>query len=307
MSKLSEEEKIPFTEHLEELRRRLLISFAAIAVGFLISYFFSKQLFEILMRPLIVALPPKSTLIFTSLPEAFFTYLKVSLLSGIFLASPLVLYEIWAFISPGLYKHEKKYVIPFVVFSSLFFIGGALFGYFVVFPFGFKFFLSFATDYIRPMPTIKEYFGFCAKLLFAFGVIFELPLFVLFLSRIGIVTHRMLRKQRKYAILIIFIVSAILTPPDAMTQLMMAGPLLALYEISVWVARVFGKKSLEEEEKEKRKKGRKKRERKDKETHPPNPSGNKEEKTAMGETKSTEPEDEEELSPEEESENLDKS
>jgi len=247
MSPLKEEEKLPFTDHLEELRRRLIISVIAIAVGFIVSYFFSKQLFEILMKPLIISLPPKSTLIFTSLPEAFFTYLKVSLLSGIFLASPVVLYEMWAFISPGLYKHEKRYVVPFVLFSSIFFIGGALFGYFVVFPFGFKFFLGFATDYIRPMPTIKEYFGFCAKLLFAFGVIFELPLFVLFLSRIGIVNEKMLRKQRKYAILLVFVTSAILTPPDVMTQLMMAGPLLALYEIRIWVAKVFGRKKPDEE------------------------------------------------------------
>ncbi|RTZ92433.1 MAG: twin-arginine translocase subunit TatC [Deltaproteobacteria bacterium] len=247
---IDEEQKLPFTEHLEELRRRLVISVIAIAVGFIVSYFFSKQLFEILMKPLIASLPPKSTLIFTSLPEAFFTYLKVSLLAGIFMASPVVLYEMWAFISPGLYSHEKRYVVPFVLFSSIFFIGGALFGYFVVFPFGFKFFLGFATDYIRPMPTIKEYFGFCAKLLFSFGVIFELPLFVLFLSKIGLVNDRMLRKQRKYAILLVFVASAILTPPDVMTQLMMAGPLLALYEISIWVARIFGKKKPEEEEEE---------------------------------------------------------
>ncbi len=246
---IDEETKLPFTDHLEELRKRLIISVIAVAAGFIVSYFFSKQLFEILMKPLIVALPPRSTLIFTSLPEAFFTYLKVSLLAGIFIASPVVLYEIWAFISPGLYKHEKRYVIPFVFFSSIFFIGGALFGYFVVFPFGFKFFLGFATDYIRPMPTIKEYFGFCAKLLFAFGVIFELPLFVLFLARLGIINDRILRKQRKYAILLVFIASAILTPPDVMTQLMMAGPLLALYEISIWVAKIFGKKpNVEEEE-----------------------------------------------------------
>ncbi len=292
MSKrISEEDKIPFTEHLEELRRRLIISVIAVAVGFLVSYFFSKQLFEILMRPLIVSLPPKSTLIFTSLPEAFFTYLKVSLLSGVFLASPVVLYEIWAFISPGLYGHEKKYVIPFVIFSSVFFVGGALFGYFVVFPFGFKFFLGFATDYIRPMPTIKEYFGFCAKLLFAFGVIFELPLFVLFLSKIGIVNDRMLRKQRKYAILIVFIVSAILTPPDAMTQLMMAGPLLALYEISIWVAKIFGRKPLPEEDEEEEVE-----EESEEEPGQDNPSGDG----------STDPEAHEGLSPEEESEISDK-
>ena len=295
MSPLTEEEKLPFTDHLEELRRRLIISVIAIAVGFIVSYFFSKQLFEILMKPLIVSLPPKSTLIFTSLPEAFFTYLKVSLLSGIFLASPVVLYEMWAFISPGLYKHEKRYVVPFVLFSSIFFIGGALFGYFVVFPFGFKFFLGFATDYIRPMPTIKEYFGFCAKLLFAFGVIFELPLFVLFLSRIGIVNEKMLRKQRKYAILLVFVTSAILTPPDVMTQLMMAGPLLALYEISIWVAKVFGRKRVEEEPDE---------EEDDDGAITPGDTPDKEEQETpeTGDTR-----EENGLSPEEEAEELDKS
>ncbi len=295
MSPLTEEEKLPFTDHLEELRRRLIISVIAIAVGFIVSYFFSKQLFEILMKPLIVSLPPKSTLIFTSLPEAFFTYLKVSLLSGIFLASPVVLYEMWAFISPGLYKHEKRYVVPFVLFSSIFFIGGALFGYFVVFPFGFKFFLGFATDYIRPMPTIKEYFGFCAKLLFAFGVIFELPLLVLFLSRIGIVNEKMLRKQRKYAILLVFVASAILTPPDVMTQLMMAGPLLALYEISIWVAKVFGRKRVEEEPNE---------EEDDDGAITPGdtPDKGKQETPETGDTR-----EEDELSPEEEAEEQDKS
>lgn len=296
MTTAEEDKKIPFTEHLEELRRRLLISAAAVAVGFLISYFFSKQLFEILMKPLIISLPPKSTLIFTSLPEAFFTYLKVSLLSGIFLTSPIVLYEIWAFISPGLYKHEKRYVIPFVFFSSIFFIGGALFGYFVVFPFGFKFFLGFATEYIRPMPTIKEYFGFCAKLLFAFGVIFELPLFVLFLSKIGIVNYRMLRKQRKYAILLVFVTSAILTPPDVMTQLMMAGPLLALYEISIWVAKIFGRERVAEDLEEN-----------EEDADTGIPSGERKEEEGKEGSESVDSKVEDELSPEEESEELDKS
>ena len=250
MSALPEEEKKSFSDHLEDLRHCLIVSAIAIAVGFVACYFFKEKLSEILMRPLVASLPPKSTLIFTSLPEAFFTYLKVSLLGGIFLAAPVVLYQLWAFVSPGLYKNEKRYVVPFVLFSSIFFIGGALFGYFVVFPFGFEFFLGFATEYIRPMPTIKEYFGFAAKLLFAFGVIFELPLFVLFLARIGLVNAKMMRKYRKYAILMVFVASAILTPPDVMTQLMMAGPLLILYEISVWVASAFGRKGKEEKEEE---------------------------------------------------------
>lgn len=302
MTPAVEDKKIPFTEHLEELRRRLLISAAAVAVGFLISYFFSKQLFEILMKPLIISLPPKSTLIFTSLPEAFFTYLKVSLLSGIFLTSPIVLYEIWAFISPGLYKHEKRYVIPFVFFSSIFFIGGALFGYFVVFPFGFKFFLGFATEYIRPMPTIKEYFGFCTKLLLAFGVIFELPLFVFFLSKIGIINDRILRKQRKYAILLIFIASAILTPPDVMTQLMMAGPLLALFEISIWVAKIFGRERVAEDLEENEEDADA-----NADTDTGIPSGDREEDGGKEGSESVDSKVEDELSPEEESEELDKS
>jgi len=254
MSTLPEEEKKSFSDHLEDLRHCLIVSAIAIAVGFVACYFFKEKLFEILMRPLVASLPPKSTLIFTSLPEAFFTYLKVSLLGGIFLATPVVLYQLWAFVSPGLYKNEKRYVIPFVLFSSIFFVGGALFGYFVVFPFGFEFFLGFATEYIRPMPTIKEYFGFAAKLLFAFGVIFELPLFVLFLARIGLVNAKMMRKYRKYAILMVFVASAILTPPDVMTQLMMAGPLLILYEISVWVAGAFGRKVKKGEEEDEEKK-----------------------------------------------------
>jgi len=250
MSTIPEEEKKSFTEHLEDLRHCLIVSAIAVAAGFVVCYFFKERLFGILMQPLVVSLPPKSTLIFTSLPEAFFTYLKVSLLGGIFLSAPLVLYQLWTFVSPGLYRNEKRYVIPFVLFSTIFFVGGALFGYFVVFPFGFKFFLGFTTEYIRPMPTIKEYFGFAAKLLFAFGVIFELPLFVLFLARIGLVNAKMMRKYRKYAILMVFVASAILTPPDVMTQLMMAGPLLILYEISVWVASAFGRKAKEKEEEE---------------------------------------------------------
>jgi sec-independent protein translocase protein TatC len=241
---------MPLTAHLEELRRRLIICAIAVGIGFGGSYYFAPEMFEILMAPLAEALPPESTLIFTGVTEAFFTFLKVAILAGVFASSPLLLYEIWAFVAPGLYAKEKKYVIPFVIFSTLFFVGGALFGYFVVFPYGFKFLLGFATEAIRPMPRIKEYFSLASKLLLAFGVVFELPLFVFFLTKMGLVTHRFLIKQFKYALLIMFSISAILTPPDVVTQLMMAGPLLALYGVSIIVAKVFGKKSPEEEEAE---------------------------------------------------------
>jgi sec-independent protein translocase protein TatC len=241
---------MPITAHLEELRGRLITCAVAVGIGFAGSYYFAPKMFEVLMAPLVRVLPPDSTLIFTGITEAFFTYLKVAILAGIFVSSPLILYEIWAFVSPGLYTHERKYVIPFVIFSTMFFIGGALFGYFIVFPYGFKFLLGFATDFIRPLPSIKEYFSLASKLLLAFGVVFELPLFVFFLTKMGLVNQRILIKHFKYALLLIFSISAILTPPDVATQIMMAGPLLVLYGVSIIVAKVFGKESKKAEDTE---------------------------------------------------------
>jgi sec-independent protein translocase protein TatC len=241
------EEKQTFIEHLEELRKRLIISLIAVGMGFVISYIFSKEIFHLLMIPLIKVLPPGASMIFTNLPEAFFTYLKVALLAGIFVASPVVLYQIWLFVAPALYSHEKRYAIPFVIFSTLLFVGGASFGYFIVFPFGFKFFISFATDFIQPAPKLKEYLSFCSILLLTFGLVFELPLFIFFLSKLGVVDARMLSRNRRYVILGIFVIAAILTPPDVVTQIMMAGPLLLLYEVSIWIAKIFGRKKEKEE------------------------------------------------------------
>ncbi|WP_243547148.1 twin-arginine translocase subunit TatC [Pseudodesulfovibrio tunisiensis] len=174
--------------------------------------------------------------------EAFFSHIKVAVVAGLFLVSPYLFAQIWGFIAPGLYDHERKWVVPMAMVSALFFTAGALFGYFIVFPFGFDFFASFATTEIAFTPKLNEYLSFCLKLLFAFGVVFELPLFIFFLARLGIVSSKGLRKKRKYAILVSFIVSAILTPPDPFTQTLMAGPLIILYELGVWVAYFFGKK-----------------------------------------------------------------
>ncbi|HSO20553.1 MAG TPA: twin-arginine translocase subunit TatC [Desulfosarcina sp.] len=243
---MNDDDKIPFTSHLEELRRRLIIAFIAVAVGFAASYGFKEQLFEILVRPLKLVMAEGDTLIFTNLPEAFFTYLKVAFLTGIGLASPVIFYQFWLFVAPGLYDKEKRLLLPIMFLSTFFFVGGAMFGYFIVFPFGFEFFLGFATETIRPMPSMKEYLGFAAKLLLAFGIVFELPLVITFLARLGIVSVPFLKKNRKYAILLFFVGSAILTPPDVVTQVMMALPLMLLYEISILGARVFGRKSLEE-------------------------------------------------------------
>ncbi|MCK5514134.1 MAG: twin-arginine translocase subunit TatC [Deltaproteobacteria bacterium] len=244
------EEKSPFTSHLDELRKRIIICIVAVAVGFFGSYFFAEQIFDILIKPLQAELPPDSMFIFTGLPEAFFVYLKLSLFGGILLASPVLLWEVWCFVAPGLYDQEKKYVYPFVIFSTLLFATGVSFGYFVVFPIAFKFFMGYSSEIIKPLPSIKEYLNFSCKLLFAFGVVFELPLFTLFLAKIGLVNEKMLRSKRKFAILGIFAVAAILTPPDVVSQILMAIPLLVLYEISILVAKYFGKKEEEEEEEE---------------------------------------------------------
>ncbi len=237
----AEEEKMPFTAHLEELRKRLVVCFVAVGVGFVLSYGFKEKLFGILVGPLIKVMKPGQALIYTGLPEAFFTFLKVSFLSGLILASPVIIYQFWMFVAPGLYDKEKKLLLPIVMLSTLFFVGGALFGYFIVFPWGFKFFLGFATETIRPMPSMKEYLGFSSKLLLAFGLVFELPLVITFLARLGLVSVDFLKKNRKYAILIFFTGAAILTPPDVVTQIMMALPLMLLYEISIIGARIFGR------------------------------------------------------------------
>lgn len=239
------DEKIPFTSHLEELRKRIIICIIAVAAGFLLSYNFAETIFALLVKPLKEQLPPNSWLIFTGLAEAFVVYLKLSFYAGLILASPVILWEVWCFVAPGLYDHEKKYVFPFVISASVLFFAGVAFCYFVVFPFSFRFFMSYGNDTLKPLPAMKEYLSFAFQILLAFGIIFELPVFILFLSKLGLVNDRMLRRQRKFAVVLIFIVAAVLTPPDVFSQFMMAVPLLALYEISVVVARIFGKKSAE--------------------------------------------------------------
>ncbi len=245
---MSTESKSPFTEHLGELRDRLVRSFIAVGVGFLGAYFFKEKLFEFLVRPLVIAMGDNANtkMIFTGLPEAFFTYLKVSLLTGIILATPVLFYQFWMFISPGLYRTEKKYFLPIVFLSVFFFLLGSSFGYFIVFPYGFKFFLGFATDTIHAMPSMKEYLGFASKMLLAFGFVFELPLVLTFMARMGLVTVPFLKQNRKYALLLFFVGAALITPPDVITQVMMALPLMILYEISIIGAKIFGRKKPEE-------------------------------------------------------------
>ena len=239
---MDRDEKKPLMSHLEELRKRLIACAVGVGVCFAVTYAFSEKLFVILASPLKAHLPEGDRLIFTNLPEMFFVYIKTALVSALLLSAPFIFYQLWMFVAPGLYRNEKRYVFPFVFFSTVLFVGGALFGYFVVFPFGFSFFLGFANEYIQALPSAKQYFSLSVKLLLGFGLIFELPVVAFFLGRMGVISAELLRKQRKYAILLLFAVSAILTPPDVITQLMMAGPLWVLFELSVIIVKVAGRK-----------------------------------------------------------------
>ncbi|MDD2966107.1 MAG: twin-arginine translocase subunit TatC [Desulfovibrionaceae bacterium] len=228
-------------DHLNELRWRLMRCVIAVGIAFMLCWSFAEPLFGEIMRPLNAALPDHSKLIYTAPAEAFFTYMRVAFVASIFAASPFIFYQIWSFIAPGLYDEEKRYAIPMALVSAFFFIGGGCFCYFGVLPIAFQFFMGFATDTIMPMPSLTESLDFVLKLMVAFGAIFEMPLFTFFLARMGLVTAKMMSSTRRYAVLVIFIVAAILTPPDVMSQLLMAIPMLVLYELSILIARVFGR------------------------------------------------------------------
>lgn len=239
------EEKMPFTDHLGELRKRLIRILIVLGIGLGGCWFYKDLLFQVITRPLCQVLPENSHMIYTSLPEAFFNYIKICFYTSLVLTSPYTLYQLWKFISPGLYKSEKKYVAPFVISSSLLFVGGVLFGYFLALPPAFGFFVEFSSDFLKPMISVKEYLSFAIKLLLAFGLSFELPVLIFFMAKIGVVNSKMLGKNRRYAILIIFVAAAILTPsPDAFTQIIMAVPLMGLYEIGIFVAKFAEKKRL---------------------------------------------------------------
>ncbi|GMR05109.1 MAG: twin-arginine translocase subunit TatC [Thermodesulfobacteriota bacterium] len=239
------------TTHLKELRKRIIIIIAALAVGFAVSYGFSDRLYNVLAHPLIPALPEGFDFIaFTGVVEPFFVYIKVGFLGAIVLSSPVILYEAWAFVAPGLYKTERLWFLVLVLVSLALFISGVLFAFFVVFPFAFKYLLGYASEDLRPILSMNSYFSLVTRLLIAFGVIYQLPLAILVLARLGLVTAKQLISWWRYAVLAIIVASAIFTPtPDIFNQLLMAGPLLVLYALGVVVAKIFGKKkeAVEEE------------------------------------------------------------
>jgi sec-independent protein translocase protein TatC len=236
------DDKQPFVSHLKELRDRLIVCIVGVGVAFVVTYIFKERLFAFLMRPFIEVMPQGSSFIFTTVTEAFITYFKVAFVAALFLGAPVILYEVWMFVSPGLYEKEKKYIFPFIAFGSLFFAVGGLFCYLVVMPYIYHFFVSFAGPSIIPMPSLKEYMNLTLKLIIIFGLIFQMPLVAFYLSKAGIIKYRTLAKKRRYAILAIVVVSAIITPPEVTSQLLMAVPMYGLFEISVLIARVFGKK-----------------------------------------------------------------
>lgn len=239
-AKPSDEARMPLIEHLAELRARLIRSVLAIAVGFLIAYAVDDWLFRMLTLPLRVASHDRVLLIGTGVGEAFFTKLKVALIAGLFIASPAVFFEIWKFIAPGLYESERRLARPFVVSATIFFIAGGYFCWAVVFRIGYAFFLSeYASIGVTPTIRISEYLAFSAKLLLAFGITFEMPIFAFFLTRLGIIEYRMMIRYFRYAVLAIFVVAVALTPPDMVSPFLLAIPLLALYGLSIGVSYFF--------------------------------------------------------------------
>jgi sec-independent protein translocase protein TatC len=235
--------RMSFLDHLDELRRRLIVSAAAVFVGFLVAFAFINRIFAFIMRPLQQILPEGGKLMYTEPAEAFLLYMKVAALVGLLLAAPVVLWQLWLFIAPGLYANEKRFAIPFVLFSTFFFLAGALFSHYMVFPWAWRFFAGFSTDYMEFRPKIEPVFSLYVRMMLAMGLVFEMPTLVLFLARIGLVTPRFLIRNTKYAVLVIFIVAAVLTPgPDIVSQLLMAGPMTLLYAISILIAWIFQKK-----------------------------------------------------------------
>ena len=240
---MNDDSRMPLTAHLEELRRKLIISGIAWLVAFLGCYTYAEKLFDLIADPVRQALPPGTSLVFLTATEPFFTYLKIGALAGLLVALPVIFWQIWSFVAPGLYQHEKHYIIPFVLASTLCFVSGAFFGYQYVFPMAFKVLIQFGTasGEISAMLSMGSYLSLSSKLLLAFGLVFELPVVIFFLARMGIVDHKMLARNRKFAMLAAFVIGAILTPPDVFSQTALALPFIVLYEVGIIVARLFGK------------------------------------------------------------------
>jgi sec-independent protein translocase protein TatC len=249
------DKKLPLTGHLDELRKRIIVALIVLVITFGISFYFSEKLFQIIILPLHSTLSfstkapfiffknstnPEQKLIFLAPAEALWMHLKISLISAFILSSPVIFYEIWRFISPGLLSKEKKYALPFVIIVTSLFLIGAVFCFIIVLPFAINFLLTYKTETIKPMLSVGRYVDFCLKFILAFGAIFELPVLLVFLTRTGLITTSFLTKNRKYAILLAFVAAAILTPtPDAFNQTIMALPIILLYEAGIVASKIL--------------------------------------------------------------------
>jgi sec-independent protein translocase protein TatC len=229
--------KMSFLEHLDELRKRIINSFIGVAVGVFAGFFFIQRIFDFVLGPTRAALPPGVKMIYTQPGEAFSLYITISMITGFVIASPYVMYQVWMFIAPGLYANEKKFAIPFVLLTSSGFVAGAAFNHYIAFPFMMAFFATFNSIDLAFMPRLQDTWGLYLKMLIGMGVIFQMPTVIFFLAKMKLVTARFLWKNFKYAVLIMFIASAVLTPSaDPWNQTIFAAPMVVLYIISILIA-----------------------------------------------------------------------
>lgn len=226
---MKDDKQVSLVQHLDELRKRVFICIISIFATSALSYSFVKKLLPFIAKPV-------GKLVFIQPLEAFLTYIKLAILCGVLISLPIILYQVWAFVSVGLRQNERRYIMFFGPFSLIFFLLGAVFAYTLVVPSGLKFLMGFASDYLEPMLSVSKYISFIGVLCIAFGISFEMPIVFMFLTKIGLVNTKTLKRNRRIAIAIIFICSAILTPPDVFTQIMMAVPLIGLYEISIFLS-----------------------------------------------------------------------
>lgn len=254
---MTESKMMSFMEHLGELRKKIMVSLIAICVAFVVAFNYSEYILKFLMFPLRYTLDfsvrkmymyyvykdklQMTKLVFLSPTEAFWMNMKIAMVAALIAALPVIFQQLWSFVSPGLHRHEKKYVVPFVLVATLLFLVGASFCFFVVLPFAMSFLLTYKVgDFMMPMLSVGQYVDFCLKFVLAFGAVFELPIIILFFTKMGFVTPQSLARYRKYAVLLAFVVAAILTPtPDVFNQTLMAVPMIVLYEVGIIVSRIF--------------------------------------------------------------------
>ena len=234
--------------HIVELRNRIIIIGVSLIIVFIAVFINWKVVFDWMLKPLLESLNSNNKIIFTSLSEPFFTSLKVAVYTAFLIDLPLILYQVWKFVAPALYKDEARFLSTFVIFGSLMFVAGGAFAFYVVFPYGFAFLVNYGAGLFDAMPKISEYVDFFIKMAFGFGIAFELPVLTFFLAKFGIVTDKVLKDFFRYAVVIIFVLAAILTPPDPLTQLFMAIPLVLLYGVSILIAQMVNPHKEENEE-----------------------------------------------------------